>query len=377
MNVAGASEFVDRLSRRARRVETPTGPQSRMVWRCWGRGRPLVLLHGGAGSWLHWVRNIERLSATRTVWVPDLPGFGDSTLPREGLDADSIAPMVKDGILELCAKEPFDIVGFSFGCMVSAMLAADPPPGLERLVLVSVLGMGLVDATPGLRSLRGVTDGAERESIQRANIQIMMVHDPAAIDELALLECTSAALRVTAFVAAGSSIPTCYSAWQHNGVAARSESGDCRTRYTGSRTIASWRASIRSDFAIEPFLKTLGIGCSTSGPNASTTRSSAISPLQSALRPHDHGILIRANPVSGAESDATEGYRHVDARSNVYHRPGRLHRSHRAPALGTARGGDWQAQRMQVEVTEADLAQARSKIAAIPWPPPMHIVSRA
>jgi len=32
-----------------------------VVWRTWGTGTPLVLLHGGYGSWLHWVRNIEGL----------------------------------------------------------------------------------------------------------------------------------------------------------------------------------------------------------------------------------------------------------------------------------------------------------------------------
>lgn len=48
-------------------------------WRRWGgQGRPLVLLHGGHGSWLHWVRNIEALAERREVWVPDMPGYGDS-----------------------------------------------------------------------------------------------------------------------------------------------------------------------------------------------------------------------------------------------------------------------------------------------------------
>ncbi|MGT2492391.1 alpha/beta fold hydrolase [Cupriavidus basilensis] len=35
----------------------------RVVWRRFGEGRPVILLHGGHGSWLHWVRNIEALAA--------------------------------------------------------------------------------------------------------------------------------------------------------------------------------------------------------------------------------------------------------------------------------------------------------------------------
>ncbi|MDB5843914.1 MAG: hydrolase-like protein, partial [Polaromonas sp.] len=53
-----------------------------MVWRCWGEGAPVVLLHGGSGSWTHWIRNIPTLVAcSRQVWAPDLPGFADSASP--------------------------------------------------------------------------------------------------------------------------------------------------------------------------------------------------------------------------------------------------------------------------------------------------------
>ena len=73
---------VDRL---AMRVEVPCDAGA-IVWRGWGlgkgRGAPVVLLHGGAGSWNHWVRNIAALvAAGRQVWVPDLPGFVKSTRP--------------------------------------------------------------------------------------------------------------------------------------------------------------------------------------------------------------------------------------------------------------------------------------------------------
>jgi pimeloyl-ACP methyl ester carboxylesterase len=49
--------------------------------------KPLVLLHGGSGSWTHWLRNVEHLSQFRTVWALDIPGFGDSSLPAGVSDA--------------------------------------------------------------------------------------------------------------------------------------------------------------------------------------------------------------------------------------------------------------------------------------------------
>src|SRR5690606_29371629 len=89
-----------------------------MVWRCWGQGRPLVLLHGGSGSWTHWLRNIEALAASgRQVWAPDLPGFGDSAPPAGGNDADAAAEPLADGLRELIGEGPHEIVAFSFGSL--------------------------------------------------------------------------------------------------------------------------------------------------------------------------------------------------------------------------------------------------------------------
>jgi 2-hydroxy-6-oxonona-2,4-dienedioate hydrolase len=181
-----ASALIERLDRQATHVETRCGPLARMVWRRWGQGRPVILLHGGAGSWLHWIRNIEALAAVRTVWAPDMPGFGDSDLPSEGLDADSLAPYVLQGALELLRDKPFDLVGFSLGAMVSAVIAAEAPETLEHVVLISILGMGLVSGGPTLKRMRGVTDPQEKADIVRFNLNTLMLHDPSSIDGLAL-----------------------------------------------------------------------------------------------------------------------------------------------------------------------------------------------
>ena len=92
---------LDELQRQATRYETPCG-DGRMVWHLWdksgGSAPVVVLFHGGAGSWRHWVRNIPVLVETYRVLVPDLPGLGESDFPPDGDNAEPVARIVADGI---------------------------------------------------------------------------------------------------------------------------------------------------------------------------------------------------------------------------------------------------------------------------------------
>ena len=96
-----------------------------MVWRVWGAGEPLLLLHGGSGSWTHWIRNIPVLAERRAVWVPDLPGLGDSAMPPQPLTPSSSAAVTVRGIRALIGDTPLAIAGFSFGGHVAGLIAAE------------------------------------------------------------------------------------------------------------------------------------------------------------------------------------------------------------------------------------------------------------
>jgi hypothetical protein len=93
----GTVAYVEGISAEARRLETPCGDGS-MVWRLWGNGPPLVLLHGGYGSWMHWIRNVLPLSRRFTVAAPDLPGLGESATPPEPHTAEGLAQIIADGL---------------------------------------------------------------------------------------------------------------------------------------------------------------------------------------------------------------------------------------------------------------------------------------
>lgn len=171
-----------------RTFHTPCGA-GRMVLRIWGEERlePLVLLHGGSGSWMHWLRNIETLSKVRRLIVPDLPGFGDSSPPDGGRDADVSAAPVALGLAQLLEGKPSDVCGFSFGALVGGFIAAQTPHRVRRLVIVGAPGLGLsAGMRLALRSWRNLPDPGEQREVHRHNLALIMLHDPAAVDDLAL-----------------------------------------------------------------------------------------------------------------------------------------------------------------------------------------------
>ena len=76
---------------------SPSG-SGNMIWHVWGEGEPLVLLHGGSGSWLHWIRNIPVLASRFTVFAAMMPGFGNSDDLPVPQTIENLALIVSTGI---------------------------------------------------------------------------------------------------------------------------------------------------------------------------------------------------------------------------------------------------------------------------------------
>jgi pimeloyl-ACP methyl ester carboxylesterase len=180
-----AAQQLAALEARSSCHETPCG-KGRMVWRRWGEGEPVVLLHGGGGAWSHWVRNIEALARSRQVWAPDLPGLGDSDLP-EAINIEDIAAPVARGVQTLLPGRAFDLVTFSFGGPVGCCATAMHGLPVRHLVL-SAARFVLEDRNvfPTLARWKDLTDEAGRLAAHRRNLELMMIADPARIDALAL-----------------------------------------------------------------------------------------------------------------------------------------------------------------------------------------------
>jgi pimeloyl-ACP methyl ester carboxylesterase len=176
------------LAARAQVLTTPCGA-GEMVWRAWGAGdKTVVLLHGGSGSWRHWVKTIPALAARCRVLAADLPGLGDSAMPPDPPVPASSAEVVAAGLRSLVtAGSETHLVGFSYGSHVATLAA----PALDRhiadLTIVGCAALGLppwpMDEFPKERA--GMTD-TERRAVHRRTLEILMFADPAAIDDLAV-----------------------------------------------------------------------------------------------------------------------------------------------------------------------------------------------
>jgi len=178
---------LQRLRALARVVRTPCG-NGQMVWRTWGSGEPLVLFHGGGGSWEHWVRNIGFLSQHRAVWCADFPGFGDSDDAPAPTDVQAIAQATADGLDVLFPlPQRVDLAGFSFGGMVGTVIAASRPGRVRQLVLVGAASLGIVRTHPRLNSWRKATDPLERLELHRKNLHILMLGSSQRDDEAVVL----------------------------------------------------------------------------------------------------------------------------------------------------------------------------------------------
>src|ERR1700722_5638320 len=182
--------LLDELQSQATRYETPCG-DGRMVWHLWdksnGKAPVVVLFHGGAGSWRHWVRNIPVLVETYRVLAPDLPGLGELDFPPDGDNAEPVARIVADGIDQIVGAETgFDVVGFSFGGTMAACVGAMRGKRVRSVTIIGSAGVGALGSAVTLEKVRHL-EGQQRRDTHRTNLNRLMIADPAKIDDLAIL----------------------------------------------------------------------------------------------------------------------------------------------------------------------------------------------
>jgi pimeloyl-ACP methyl ester carboxylesterase len=179
--------IVDRLDRRAKKLRTPCGEGS-MVWRVWGKGEPLLLFHGGSGSWTHWLRNIPELARHYQLWVPDLPGLGQSAMPPEPLIPATSADVILAGLDQLLpGARNLRLAGFSFGGHIAGLTAARLRDRIGVLTLIGVAALGLrAEPRERFAKRRAGMSAEEVTAVFRQNLRVLMFANPANIDALAI-----------------------------------------------------------------------------------------------------------------------------------------------------------------------------------------------
>ncbi|MDP3614137.1 MAG: alpha/beta hydrolase, partial [Rubrivivax sp.] len=119
-------------------LEFQTRTVAGVVAREVGKGPTLILLHGGTGSWTHWVSNIRVLSQHFRLVLPDLPGMGESLDVPDDSDLDGYGEFLLAAVVGglVPADAPFLVAGFSYGGVMTAWLAARLPERVAGICLL-------------------------------------------------------------------------------------------------------------------------------------------------------------------------------------------------------------------------------------------------
>ncbi|MES2169746.1 MAG: alpha/beta fold hydrolase, partial [Actinomycetota bacterium] len=106
-----------------------------------GSGRPVVILHGGAGpvSVTGFADMLAEATGTRVI-VPTHPGFGGTSRPESLTTVGGLAE-VYAALLDQLGLEDVTVIGNSLGGWIAAELALRHPSGLGRIALVDAVGI--------------------------------------------------------------------------------------------------------------------------------------------------------------------------------------------------------------------------------------------
>src|SRR6202790_3169078 len=143
-----------------------------------GSGPPVLLLHGYAETSRMWKPLATVLAPRFTIIAPDLPGIGDSSIPKTGLDIKTSAERVHAAVNSLGYKK-VRVVGHDIGLMVAYAYAALYPQEVEKLALMDAFlpgvdGWEAVYNNPGIWHFRFY--GATPEALVKGRERIYFEH---------------------------------------------------------------------------------------------------------------------------------------------------------------------------------------------------------
>ncbi len=113
-----------------------TTDQGSVHYEVFGRGRPVILLHGWLGSWGLWQQTMTDLGRSYRTYALDFWGFGESGRKRVTYAVQDFVSLV-DQFMEQLGIEGAPLVGHSMGGTVSLSVAMQYP---QRVTKVAVAG---------------------------------------------------------------------------------------------------------------------------------------------------------------------------------------------------------------------------------------------
>jgi len=116
-------------------VSSITTDQGIVHYEVYGRGRPVILLHGWLGSWGLWQETMAYLGAFYRTYALDFWGFGESGKKRETYAVSDFVSLV-DQFMEQLGIVNAPLVGHSMGGTVSLSVAIQYPQRVSKVVVV-------------------------------------------------------------------------------------------------------------------------------------------------------------------------------------------------------------------------------------------------
>jgi pimeloyl-ACP methyl ester carboxylesterase len=124
-------------------VPSITTDQGIVHYEVFGKGKPVILLHGWLGSWGLWQETMAYLGASYRTYALDFWGFGESGRKRETYAVQDFVSLV-DQFMENLGIARAPLVGHSMGGTVSLSTAIVYP---ERVSKVVVAGSPIVGSS--------------------------------------------------------------------------------------------------------------------------------------------------------------------------------------------------------------------------------------
>jgi pimeloyl-ACP methyl ester carboxylesterase len=101
----------------------------------YGRGRPVILLHGWLGSWALWQETMVDLGAFYRTYALDFWGFGESGKKRNSYTIQDFVNLVSQ-FMDGLGIGSAPLVGHSMGGTVSLSVAVQYPQRVSKVVVV-------------------------------------------------------------------------------------------------------------------------------------------------------------------------------------------------------------------------------------------------
>jgi len=116
-------------------VSSITTDQGVVHYEVYGRGRPVILLHGWLGSWGLWQETMTHLGRYYRTYALDFWGFGESGKKRDSYAVQDFVSLV-DQFMEQLGIVQAPLVGHSMGGTVSLLVAIQYPQRVGKTVVI-------------------------------------------------------------------------------------------------------------------------------------------------------------------------------------------------------------------------------------------------